>query len=75
MKGENEVSTPDLEQAFLPQEAAKFLGISTQKLSRLRRQKKIHGTQVGTTNLYTYTAADLRSADLSKEKRGPKPKK
>ena len=69
------MTTPDFEQVFLPQEAAQFLGISMQKLSRLRRQGKIHGSQVGATNLYTYTIADLKRANLQKEKRGPKPRK
>lgn len=66
---------PDLEQELLPTEAATFLGISTQKLSRLRRNGKVVGTQVGKTNLYTYSIANLRKADLQKERRGPKPKK
>jgi hypothetical protein len=64
----------DTEQVFLPQEAADYLHISMQKLSRLRRQQKIHGTRVGNTNLYTYTVTDLKRANLEKEKRGPKPK-
>ena len=68
------MNTPDIEQVFLPQEAARFLGISMQKLSRLRRQRKIHGTRVGRTNLYTYTITDLRNANLAQDKRGPKPK-
>jgi hypothetical protein len=66
------MTVPDFDQVFLPQEAAKYLDISMQKLSRLRRQKKIHGTRVGETNLYTYTPADLKRANLQKEKRGPK---
>jgi hypothetical protein len=64
----------DVKNVFLPDEAAKYLGISTQKLARLRRLKKIHGTQVGKTNLYTYTISDLKQANLQLEKRGPKPK-
>lgn len=64
----------DVNSVFLPDEAAKYLDISTQRLARLRRQGKIHGTQVGKTNLYTYTIADLKQANLQLERRGPKPK-
>lgn len=67
--------TPDLQKELLPGEAAKLLGISMQKLARLRRQGKVCGTKVGETNLFTYTLEDLRRADLKKEKRGPKPKR
>lgn len=66
---------PDINTAMLPDEAARYLGISTQKLSRLRREGRIHGTQVGTSNLYIYTIADLRNADLAPRKRGRKFKK
>lgn len=65
----------NIEQSLTSGEAAKFLGVSMQKLARLRREGKVKGTQVGATNVYVYTIADLRKADLSKEKRGPKPKK
>lgn len=65
----------DIEQSLTSGEAAKFLGVSMQKLARLRRDKKVEGTQVGTSNVYIYTVAQLRKADLSKERRGPKPKK
>jgi hypothetical protein len=68
------MTAPDIKEVFLPNEAAKYLGISTQKLSRLRRLQRIHGTQVGKTNLYTYTIADLKQANLNSERRGPKPK-
>jgi excisionase family DNA binding protein len=69
------MNTQNIDQVMLPAEAARFLGISTQTLSRLRRQKRIRGTQVGTTNLYTYTLADLKHADLKPRKRGRKTKK
>jgi excisionase family DNA binding protein len=62
------------DQVLTPEEAAKFLGISVQKLARMRREGKIEGTRVGNANLYVYTIANLRKADLSLEKRGPKPK-
>jgi hypothetical protein len=65
----------NLDAALLPEEAARFLGISMQKLSRLRRNGKVKGTQVGKANLYTYKISDLRQANLELEKRGPKPKK
>jgi hypothetical protein len=67
------MSDIDLKNSFLPDEAAKYLGINVQKLNRLRRLGRLHGTQVGTTNLFTYTLDDLRKADLSEKKRGPKP--
>jgi hypothetical protein len=68
------MTAPDTTTRLLPNEAAKFLGISMQKLSRLRRDERIHGERVGKTNLYTYTMADLRKADLKPRKRGRKPK-
>jgi hypothetical protein len=69
------MNVQNIDQVMLPAEAARFLGISTQTLGRLRRDKRIHGTQVGTTNLYTYTLSDLKHADLKPRKRGPKTKK
>jgi len=63
---------PNVNTVMLSGEAAKFLGISVQKLNRLRRDKKLHGTQVGKSKLYTYTIADLKQADLTKKKTGPK---
>jgi excisionase family DNA binding protein len=65
----------NMDAVMLPEEAAKFLRVSRQTLSRLRRQGRLRGTQVGDTNLYTYTLADLRHADLKPRKRGPKDKK
>lgn len=65
----------DLKNALFPDEAAKYLDIKPQKLNRLRRFGRVRGTQVGKTNLYTYTIEDLRNADLSEKKRGPKPHK
>ncbi len=68
------MNMPDIEQSLTPEEAAKFLGISIQKLARMRREGKVEGVRVGKTNLYVYTVAALRKADLSLRKRGPKPK-
>lgn len=65
----------DIEETLLPEEAAKYLGMSTQKLARYRREGRLIGKQVGTSNLYVYRISDLRQADLSAHKRGPKPKK
>jgi hypothetical protein len=62
----------NIDQVMLPGEAARFLGISTQTLGRMRRQGRVNGTQVGTSNLYTYTLADLKHADLKPRKRGRK---
>lgn len=67
------MSVPDVEQSLTPEEAAKFLGISVQKLARMRREGKVQGAQVGNSNLYVYTIGNLRRADLSLKKRGPKP--
>ena len=69
------MNTQNIDAVMLPEEAAKFLGVSRQTLSRLRRQKRLNGTRVGDTNLYTYTLADLKHADLEPRKRGPKDKK
>jgi transposase-like protein len=65
----------NIDQVMLPGEAARFLGISTQTLSRWRRQERVNGTRVGTSNLYTYTLADLKHADRKPRKRGRKKKK
>jgi len=69
------MSTPDIEHDLISQEAAKYLGISMQRLRRLRKNEKVVGHQVGNTNLYTYKIADLRNVDLNYGRRGPKPKK
>ena len=66
------MSTPDIEQSLTPEEAAKFLGVSVEKLARMRREGRVQGTQVGKSNLYLYTVGNLRNADLSLKKRGPK---
>lgn len=63
----------DLQETLLPEEAAKVLNISEQKLGRLRRSGKLHGIKV-TKRLFVYRVADLRDADLTLQKRGPKPK-
>lgn len=68
------MTAPDIEQTLVPKEAAKFLGISIYKLARLRREKRIHGEQVGTSNIYVYRLSDLRKVDLTPRTRGPKPK-
>ena len=68
----------DLTETLISKEAARFLGISSQKLNRLREAKIIHGQRLGNgANLYAYKLADLRSIDpeiLKPQKRGPKPK-
>lgn len=64
----------DLDKVLLPREAATFLGVSMGKLSRLRRDGRIKGTQIEEMNLYGYTIADLRKADMQNRKRGRKPK-
>ena len=69
------MNVPNINNVMLPEEASRFLGVSRQTLSRLRRQGRLNGTQVGDTNLYTYTLADLKHADLKPRKRGPKDKK
>jgi excisionase family DNA binding protein len=68
------MNRPDIEQSLTPEEAAKFLDISIQKLARMRREGRVEATRVGKTNVYVYTVAALRKADLSLKKRGPKPK-
>jgi hypothetical protein len=68
------MNVQNINEVMLPEEAAKFLGVSTQTLSRLRRQERVYGTQIGTSKLYTYTIADLKKADMAPRKRGPKKK-
>lgn len=68
------MSQYNIEQSLTPEEAARFLGVSIQKLARMRREGRVEGTRVGNSNLYVYTLAQLRKADLSERKRGPKSK-
>jgi excisionase family DNA binding protein len=69
------MSQNDIERSLTPEEAAKFLGISVGKLARIRREGRVQGTRIGNSNLYIYSIGDLRKADLSQKRRGPKPKK
>ena len=55
---------------YTPEEAAKMLGISIPMLAYLRRTGRIEGIQAGNTTLYT--DEQIKNADLSKRKRGPK---
>lgn len=55
---------------YTPSEAAKKLGISVQKLKYHRLRGDIEGTDVGNTTLYT--EAQLKAANLSPKKPGPK---
>lgn len=69
----------DLDETLISREAARFLGISPQKLIRLRQRGVIDGKKLGNgANLYAYRLADLRKIDpklLERQKTGPKPKK
>lgn len=73
------MSDIDLDETLISMEAARFLGISPQKLIRLRKQGIIDGKQLGNgANLYAYKLSDLRKIDpglLKRQKTGPKPKK
>lgn len=63
-----------IEQSLSPEAAARFLGISVALLAKKRREGRVRGVQVGNSNLYVYSIADLQNADLSERKRGPKSK-
>jgi hypothetical protein len=62
------------DQPLSPEQAAKFLGISVALLAKKRREGRVQGMQIGSSNLYVYSVVDLSNADLSEKKRGPKPK-
>ena len=56
-----------------PARTADKLGISTAMLAYRRRQKKIKGLRLGdSTNIFVYSDEEIRLADLSPEKPGPK---
>jgi hypothetical protein len=55
---------------YTPMQVAERLGISTRMLQYLRRTGRIEGTFIGNTTLYT--EEQIRIADLSKAKPGPK---
>lgn len=58
---------------YTPKEAAKMLGISVGMLRYHRGAGDIEGVELGTTTLYT--EEQIRNANLSQKKRGPKDKK
>lgn len=64
-----------MQELYPPEKAAKKLGISRRQLQYMRQTGRIEGTFVG--NMYLYTEEQLKNADMSKEKPGPKmsPKK
>lgn len=58
---------------YTPSEAAGVLGISVTMLRYMRLTGRIEGTSLGNTTVYT--AEQLRNADLTNRKPGPKVKK
>lgn len=57
-------------QFYTPEEAASRLGISVRMLGYYRRTGRIQGTNLGNTTVFT--EEQLASADLTKQKPGPK---
>jgi hypothetical protein len=49
---------------YSPEETAAIFGISTEMLAYYRRHGKIKGTQVGRSNMYTYTDQQIREATI-----------
>lgn len=66
---------PETEELY-SSDAARFLGISANKLKRMREAKIIPGRRLGNdANLYAYKLSDLKKVDpelLKPQKRGPK---
>ena len=60
-----------IDEALMPEEAAKFLGINTDRLRYLRRQGRIKGVKAG-ERITLYRLSDLRGVDVSAQKRGRK---
>ena len=52
------------EKQYSPEETAAIFGISTEMLAYYRRHGKIKGTQVGRSNMYTYTDQQIREATI-----------
>jgi hypothetical protein len=63
----------DNNKLYTPAEAAAKLGITVETLKYLRQRGRIKGTFIGNTTLYT--EEQIKNADLSKQKPGPKPPK
>jgi hypothetical protein len=61
----------ELRNYLTAKEAAKFLGISPERLRQLRLQGRVKGTRLG-YNETVYTIAQLREADTTKKKPGRK---
>jgi len=55
---------------YTPSEVAGILNISVGMLRYLRNERRIEGTELGTITLYT--EEQIRDADLSPRKRGPR---
>lgn len=60
-----------MDEAFTPDEAAKFLGINTDRLRYLRRQGRIKGVKLS-YNVTLYRLSELRNVDTSPHRRGRK---
>lgn len=61
----------DIDEALTPDEAAKFLGINTDRLRYLRRHGRVKGVSIS-YNVTLYRLSDLRGVDVSAQKRGRK---
>jgi hypothetical protein len=67
---ENKEQLPKL---YTPKEVAEMFGITSDALKQRRRRGQIKGI-VFAENYVMYTEEQIRNADLSPKKRGPKPK-
>lgn len=59
---------------YTPKEVAKMFGISEDALKTHRKQGHIKGTPAG-NRMTVYTEEQIKNADFSPRKRGPKPRK
>lgn len=61
----------EMDEALTPPEAAKFLGITQDRLRYLRRQGRIKGIKAG-ERFTLYRLSDLRQADIKERPKGRK---
>lgn len=73
MSNEEEQEKPQ-PRLYTPKEVAKMFGISEYALKGRRQRGQIEGTPMG-NNMTAYTEEQIKKADLSPRKRGPKSRK
>ncbi len=60
---------------YTPAQVAKRLGISVQSLKYHRARGHIQGTPIPNTNMYVFTEEQVRNANLTPRKPGPRIRK